>query len=55
MKLKFTTVIKLDLSKVILYFEVRNWNYLTHIWLVHNPLITYNAKNVLHEDKSGSR
>ena len=23
-----------------------------HIWLVHNPLITYNAKNVLH-DKSG--
>jgi hypothetical protein len=25
-----------------------------HIWLIHNPLIMYDAKNVLH-DKSGSR
>jgi hypothetical protein len=25
-----------------------------HIWLIHNPLITYDAKNVLH-DKSGTQ
>ena len=33
MKLKFTTVIKLVLAKVIPCFEIRNQNYLTIIYV----------------------
>ena len=32
MKLKFTTVIKLVLAKVIQCFEILNWNYLTFVY-----------------------
>ncbi len=37
MKLKFATVIKLVvLAKVIPYFEIRNQNYLTHMWRIRS-------------------
>ena len=45
MKLKFTTVIKLVLSKVIQYFEVRNRNYLTRLL---NPVT---QRKILPENK----
>jgi len=49
MKLKFTTVITLVLSNVILYSEVQNQNYLTHPHLLNKKLRECPDKETWHQ------